>query len=75
MDFDQLTKFYYFFITQFVLLLFADLPVFIVGGLIVIWYIYQVVAGIVRHIRTNLAGGDHRQFGSYVKKTVLNNVS
>ena len=57
------------------MLLFSDLPIFIVGGLIVIWYIYQVVAGIVRHIRTNLTGGDHKQFGSYVKKTVLNNVS
>ena len=60
---------------QFVVLLFSDLPFFIVGGYIVIWYIYQVVAGIVRFIRTKLTGGGHRHFGSYVKDTVLNNVS
>jgi hypothetical protein len=57
--------------------LFSDLPLIVVGGFIVIWYIYQVVAGIVRHIRTNLTGGarGHHQFGSYVKEAVLNNVS
>lgn len=60
---------------QFVVLLFSDLPVFIVGAYVVIWYMYQVVAGIVRHIRTKLSGGGHHQFGSYVKSTILNNVS
>ena len=60
---------------QFVVLLFSDLPVFIVGGYIVIWYIFQVVAGIVRYIRKTLTGGGHRQFGMYVKDSVLNNVS
>ena len=64
-----------FFVAQFVVLLFWDLPVIIVGGLIVIWYIYQVVAGMVRNIRINLTGGNRKQFGSYVKKTILNNVS
>ena len=41
----------------------------------VIWYIYQVVAGIVRHIRTTQTGGGRHQFGSYVKVTIINNVS
>lgn len=60
---------------QFVVLLFSDLPVLIVGGCIVIWYIYQVIAGIIRFIRTKLTGGGHSQFGSYVKDTILNSVS
>ena len=60
---------------QFVTLLFSDLPFIIMGGLMVIWYIYQVVAGIVRRIRTTPIGGGHRQFGSYIKDAVINNVS
>ena len=60
---------------QFVVLLFSDLPDLLVGGFIIIWYIYQVIARIFRYIRTNLTGGGHRQFGSFVKDAVINNVN
>ena len=60
---------------QFVVLLFSDLLDLLVGGFIIIWYLYQVIARIFRYIRTNLTGGGHRQFGSFVKDTVINNVS
>ena len=60
---------------QFVVLLFSDLPYLLMGGYIVIWYIYQIIARIFGYIRTNLTGSGHRQFGTFVKDSVINNVS
>ena len=57
------------------MLLFQDIPYLVVGGFIVLWYIYQVVVGIVKYIRTTLTGGGHHQFGSHIKNTLINNVS
>ena len=46
---------------QLVVLLLRELPYLVVSGIIVFWYFYQVIAGIVRIVRKLLGGkgGDH----------------
>ena len=58
---------------QFIVNLLRNLPLLVVSGIIVLWYLYQVVVGTVRLVH-QVAGSGRDDFKAYVIKSLRYNV-